>query len=92
MTKCTIASIILGIVSIGYSVYSSHTSSKELFKLQTKLEATIDNVSVTTEEIRNQQTEIQELLPELNDVESQNEKLTRIERMVKMLQTTLNNK
>ena len=63
-----------------------------MFKLQTKLEATIDNVSVTTEEIRNQQTEIQELLPELNDVESQNEKLTRIERMVKMLQTTLNNK
>ncbi len=91
-TRWAIASIILGIVSIVYSVYSSHTSSKELFKLQTKLEATIDNVSVTTEEIRNQQTEIQELLPELNDVESQNEKLTRIERMVKMLQTTLNNK
>lgn len=91
-TRWALVSIALGIVSIVYSVYTSHTSSKELYKLQTKLETTIENVSVTAEEIRNQQSEIQKLLPELNDVESQNDKLTRIERLIKMLQATINNK
>lgn len=86
-TRWAIVSIVLGIVSIGYSVYTSHASSKELYKLQTKLETTIDSVSVTVKKIRNQQSEIQELLPELNDVKSQNEKITRIERMLKMLYT-----
>ena len=52
-TCLAIISILLGIVSVVYSVYTSYLSSNELVKLQTKLEATMDKVSATTGEIQN---------------------------------------
>ncbi len=91
-TLLALVSIVLGIISIIYSECTSYKSSKDLLELRIKLETTIVNVSATVEEIRNQQNAIQELLPELNDVESQNEKLIHIERTLKILQTTIDKK